>query len=304
MLRNLHLKVNKMFNLLIFLQVISISYLSHAGEYDNCYITYLKAFPDKINYFRSAYPYRAMTEEDIKKSVYLPEGCYTVLKNDTHTSALVGPLAPCQCLVLDFNKEYTVVAHINFQSDFSSLLHIIKHTFSECDSSKITAELFTTHSSSYEYSWQKDYQNRTQADELKHNKEKIIKILSITEDQIVTRISSNDNIRNAPHPYLQAFYEYPEEELFSLGNYSLAELFFLVTTIKNDQNTEYAIFNTCPMAEKYFGNFQNLSLQKHIKQIDAIIKEEALKFFFKQLPQDQPAPYGSFPFIYIPYANN
>ena len=233
-----------------------------------------------------------MTEQEKRRSLYLPEGCYTFLENtQEHACVFLGPLHPSQLLSLCINNKI-IVAHISPNSNVNELLNTIKQICPLYDSSKITGELFTNNSLLYNniitdpsniektFCLKKIYQNRTQIEELKLNKDKVIEAFNIKD-------------RNQIKAYK---FTSPKKD-FELGNYELAELYVFIKMINNQPY----IFNTCPMAEQYFGDFSHLPIED---RCDNIIKSQNSRpnpFYANQQPEDKLFFYGALPCHYIPY---
>ncbi|RTL06854.1 hypothetical protein EKK58_04030 [Candidatus Dependentiae bacterium] len=247
-------------------------------------VSYLELFPGKgLEPVFLGHPYSSITPEEKKNCLLLQETCYTVLDNNSNHCALVGPLQPCQLLLLDFGKK-TVVAHISSQSNLQDLLNKIKEEHPNIDSSTITGELFTNDSLTYDQeifttkglTYKKLYQGRSQLQELKKNKDAIINTLNIPNRNQINALKFKST-----------------KEDFALGNYEFAELFVLIKMI----NQKPAIFNTCPMAEEYFGNFSDLPIRERFAENSKLLNKILSPAFVNF--QNKDAAYGKIPFYYI-----
>ncbi|HTM06091.1 MAG TPA: hypothetical protein VL201_02530 [Patescibacteria group bacterium] len=287
---------NQRRSLLLLLSVISVTFTSERAP-----ISLLELFPGKgFENVSLGHPYHHMTDEEKANSVYLQEGCYTILDNTQEGAcALVGPLQPCQLFYLSINDK-TIIAHVSLESSFSLLLTTIKDQFAQYDISKISGELFTNKTILYNSLILKDFttkkmvsfcersQGRTQIQELKYNKDLIINTFGI-----------QDRTQILAHQFTSS------KKDFELGKYEAAELFVFIKI----RNNEAAIFNTCPLAEKYFGNFDHISdLVKRHQTFEQARKNIQNPFFVsvqqKLSTISYSSLYGSFPFVYIPSKKN
>jgi hypothetical protein len=209
------------------------------------------------------FPYIHMSEEIKNNHMYLQEGCYTVLQNSvTDPYILVGPTHPGQIFYLLIDLK-VVIAHVAFNFNFLTLLNdIIKH-FPNHDMSDIKGRLFTTKCYTYDkptrdidgklYSYKDIYQNRSQEEELKKNKQLIIDTFKIKNRSLISATIFKPGKR-------------------SLGNYPFADLFYLINPLSK------GIFSICPIHENCLGISNNVS-----------IKEKCMQYYFALEKLDNPA---------------
>jgi len=225
------------------------------------------------------FPYKHMSEEIGNNLMYLQEGCYTVLQNfETDPYILVGPTHPCQILYLLIDLK-VVVALVAFNFNFLTLLEdIIKH-FPNHNMSDIKGRLFTTKCYTYDqpiggelYSYKDIYQNRSQEEELKKNKQLIINTFKIKNRSFISATIFKPGERN-------------------LGNYPCADLFYLINPLSKE------IFSICPIHENCFGISNNMSIKEKIIQYYFALKKLDNPAF-KQ-PQNTDFIYSSRPFLYV-----
>ncbi|RTL06057.1 hypothetical protein EKK58_06285 [Candidatus Dependentiae bacterium] len=220
----------------------------------------------------------------------LLEGNYTILSSNSE-SVLVGPLLPCQLFYAYLpTKNTTIAAHIAAAAQFERLLQNISKLYGPDDWILAKIILFTNKDDGYDknnvqvnnnkyIAFKTVYQNRTQEEELKHNKLLIYSILQIKQENIITLLFDFNN---------------------QLGHYLLARLFVLV---KNG-----TLYSTCPVKENYFQtDYDNqeptLGQKKEdFRQCIAYAKEKN-PFFYQynsDSENDNEYPlYNSLPFVKI-----
>lgn len=285
---------NKRFSLFLLISITSITFASEKPAGKILPISYLELFPGKgLKPVTLNYPYYSPTQEEKNKSVYLQEGCYTILEKEDDC-ALVGPLQPCQFFSLSINEK-TVVAHLSADSNLPQLLVTVKNTFPDYDSSKITGELFTNNWLLYDlclcrdkvtgktFSYRQFCHNRTQNDDLKFKKDLILKELGIQDRNQIKAQKFTTSKKD-----------------FELGDYESAELFVF---IKINNHNKPTVFNTCQMAEKYFGDFKHLPLAERYQKTMGIC-QSIQNPYHTQISSHYIPAYGALPFYYVPNTSN
>jgi len=233
--------------------------------------------------------YYSPTQDEKTNLKYIQEGCFTVLEKE-NDCALVGPIRPCQLITLS-NNQKIIVAHLVYNASLSSLLAQTKQEFGSCDLSQTTGTILTVTDPDYDkkstyfdvfHLSQKDkYEGRTQLEEVKKTKDTILKTF---------------NIKNRTQIDAHKFTSKKQD--LELGNYEFAEVY---TFVKYSTAEKALIYNTCPMAEDIFGNFQSLPIRNRLESMLTKRDELAHKnpYFINNDNSPYTLSYGRFPFVKI-----
>lgn len=239
-------------NYLCYLGVCVFGFLS---AMEKCPVSYLELVPGQGKKpVALAHPYASITAEERSNSVYLQEANYSKFdhEQDEGKCIIIGPLQPCIGVFLTFlnnesNKKITYIAHLSLQSDLSDLLEKIKKDVSAYDQASITGKLFTNKVLRYKekllfdgkkrLSYYEAYGCREQSQVMRDYKTSILNAFGIVNRDQITGLIFTSNKKD-----------------FELHDYELAELFLKVSIFGNN----LIINNTCPMAENYFGYFNNI----------------------------------------------
>jgi hypothetical protein len=243
------------------------------------------------------YPYYSMTEEEKNKAIFLGDGCYTILKNEGDCT-LVGPLRPCQLILLTIKEGPTIVIHATYNSNFATLLHTIKAQYAEYNLQETVGELFTIDFEYYTslrfppdlklFSFQNFYNNRSQIEELEYKSNLIQEIFNIHDHtKIIIKKFKNKEINN-----------------YAL---QLRYIFFSSYVFIKHLNEKTIIYNSCPLTENYWGNTAFLSINELNIRMEAIKanRMQVNPFLINLIFSTQNTiEYGSIPFVYIPVTKN
>lgn len=256
--------------------LLTISTLSHAMQGD-----------DKIPL---PFAYYSPTQKEKNYLKIVAEGEYTVF-NSTDDCAVVGPLSPCQLVALD-NENTTIVGHLAYSANLSTLLNAAQQTFKGHDLSKTRGNVLTVSLGTKEYveprnqvdgylfSIKDCYQGRSQLEELKKVKDTIIDTFGITN-----RTQINANL-------------FKPKKIDYINEYELAT--HCVFLKKTERGT--CLFSICPMAENIYGEFTNLPLEERLYAFDKARKEKSKQStYLQQFAHEpySPALYGKYPFVKI-----
>jgi hypothetical protein len=218
-----------------------------------------------------------------KNARYCKQGTFVVLDKDGDC-ATAGPLQPDKAVILH-NREKTILFNLHWRFCVESLIKIAKKEFEGTPVATIKGYIFSNKAPTYdktighfEYndgtcepiSLRTLQNNLSQEEEFDIVKNKIIKGLGILEpSQLVTRLYTSI---------------YPD---CALKDYELAELFIAVKHIKKEiripdgtpkgaPDIHYAsdISSFCPLAEKYWKDFSDLSIQERISAFQKIFYEK------------------------------
>ena len=131
------------------------------------------------------FQYEGLTEAEKRNPcLFVSEGRYAFLKDDKQCE-IVGPLRPCQLIVMQDDQK-TVVAHHDGRSSTENLIDINKQYFT-VNNTKNTLTLFTNRYHQYENSIFYQFHNKlAQNDSLMQNKKRIQNHFGIPEQNIKT----------------------------------------------------------------------------------------------------------------------
>lgn len=239
-------------------------------------VSYLKLFPEKeLQPIILGYPYCSMTSTEKDNAIFLGEGCYTILESKDDC-ALVGPLRPCQLIVLNLKNGPSVVAHASSEANLQELLYTIMNTYPACNFQETCGELFTVHHPKYDEQFRFLYENRSQLEELKHKKDLIIKTFNILErTQIRARKFT------------------PQKEHYNTIKYACAQFYVWLKRYCEKAN----IYNICPITENCWAETSNLPAQQVQIKLNEIrkVQNNSNPFWKNEIR----TTYGNMPFAYV-----
>ncbi|AIK95975.1 hypothetical protein [Candidatus Odyssella acanthamoebae] len=117
---------------------LSIS-LSFASSYT------FETFPREFQTVTLPLPYKEMTLEEARTTIFVPERAYTVLDDATpQITAVVGSISPCVFIGIRNNRSgRTIVAHKHYSNNLHHLFGVSKQELGSYEPQDIIAKLYT-----------------------------------------------------------------------------------------------------------------------------------------------------------------
>lgn len=258
------------FNIVVFvIHILTISTLSHGMLANSKAVI--------------PFPHHSLTQEEKNNLKIVAEGRYTILK-EPNDCAVVGPLLPCQLVTL-FNTGKTVVGHLAYTSDLSTLLQAVKLEFQELNLADTVGKIYTTEDPTYKkkvipiqgnlFSLQDLHEGRSQTEEVKKTKDTIIDVLGITD-----------------RTHIKADIFHPKSH-----NYYATRYIFLKYT-----ESTINLFNICPVSQNIYDQNVDLSLSERVLAFEQERKKRhknnAYFLQFAHIPISLDL-YSKFPFVKI-----
>jgi hypothetical protein len=118
--------------------VLSIS-LSFASSYT------FETYPGTFQTVTLPLPYKEMTPEETRTTIFVPERAYTILEDATpHLTAVVGSISPCVFIGIRNNRAgRTIVAHKHYSNNLQHFLETAKQELAPYEPQDIIAKLYT-----------------------------------------------------------------------------------------------------------------------------------------------------------------
>ncbi len=205
------------------------------------------------------FPYHALTDEERAQSVYLPQHCYAVLKEDSPLlGAVVGVCTPCFFMGFYHTKLNKIVAmHVHYSlNDAGSVIAVLDEEFGRIKGEDLVVKIFTRNIAAFP----------PDRFEITPEKQKVLLSSIVTALFKRYRGVTVETVNFSSPPILQgSFYGGADQSVFVDKNFKVSSISLFAEKVFVDKTLPLSLENFRPIVEESCRRMR-ATLQTYLKK--------------------------------------